>query len=166
MIKRLLIFSTTVFLLASCVKSPDISCPYQESGAVAPASEVSTLQAWINTYHPGATKHASGFFYESVTPGTGTVTPTVCSNVTVKYTGTLTNLTKFDENLTGYSSVLGALIIGWQKGVPLIKSGGSIVLYIPPSLGYGSQDVKNSAGAVIIPANSILIFSIQLVAVQ
>jgi FKBP-type peptidyl-prolyl cis-trans isomerase len=84
----------------------------------------------------------------------------------VKYTGTLTTGFKFDENLTGFSELLGRLVIGWQKGLPLIKAGGSMSLYIPPTLGYGSQDIKNSSGAVIIPANSILIFTIQLVAVQ
>jgi FKBP-type peptidyl-prolyl cis-trans isomerase FkpA len=61
---------------------------------------------------------------------------------------------------------LGQLIIGWQKGLPLIKSGGSITLFIPPSLGYGNQDIRNSSGAVIIPANSNLKFTIDLVSVQ
>jgi FKBP-type peptidyl-prolyl cis-trans isomerase FkpA len=55
---------------------------------------------------------------------------------------------------------LGQLIVGWQKGLPLISSGGKITLYIPPSLGYGS------AAAGSIPANSILIFDIELISVS
>ena len=60
---------------------------------------------------------------------------------------------------------LGELIPGWQKGIPLIKKGGEVKLYIPPSLGYGSQNVT-SGGVVVVPANSILIFDVQLADVQ
>jgi FKBP-type peptidyl-prolyl cis-trans isomerase FkpA len=35
-------------------------------------------------------------------------------------------------------------------------------LYIPPTLGYGSREIKDNLGNVIIPANSILIFDIEL----
>jgi FKBP-type peptidyl-prolyl cis-trans isomerase FkpA len=52
------------------------------------------------------------------------------------------------------------LILGWQYGIPLVKAGGRIMLYLPPSLGYGSQ----STGT--IPANSVLIFDITLQGVQ
>jgi len=36
---------------------------------------------------------------------------------------------------------------------------------VPATLGYGTQDVKDSSGKVIIPANSTLIFDIKLVKV-
>jgi FKBP-type peptidyl-prolyl cis-trans isomerase len=49
--------------------------------------------------------------------------------------------------------------LGWQYGLPLIKPGGKILLYLPPSLGYGSSPVGT------IPANSVLIFEVQLVSV-
>jgi FKBP-type peptidyl-prolyl cis-trans isomerase FkpA len=74
--------------------------------------------------------------------------------------GTLTNGTQFDANTTGTSFALGQLIVGWQKGIPLSKKGGTINLYIPPSLGYG----PNQAG--IIPPNSNLVFTIQLMDFQ
>jgi FKBP-type peptidyl-prolyl cis-trans isomerase FkpA len=165
MIKRLLLVSSVVILFASCVKHNDGGCPYQSSSAVAPASEVSALQVWVNSNAPGASQHSTGFFYKIGSPGSG-ATPEVCSSITVKYTGKLSNGTKFDENLTGYTSILGSLIMGWQKGMPLIKPGGSITLYLPPSFGYGNQDVKDNSGNVIIPANSILVFDVQLISVQ
>lgn len=56
--------------------------------------------------------------------------------------------------------------MGWQKGLPYIKGGGKIKLYIPPSLGYGAKDVKDDMGNVIIPANSILVFSLELTDVK
>jgi FKBP-type peptidyl-prolyl cis-trans isomerase FkpA len=164
MLKKLFLMITVAMLFVSCKKATP-SCGYTTSNAVAPTGEVSNLQTYITANHPAAIQHSSGVFYEITSGGSG-ATPDVCSNITVKYTGTLTNNYKFDENLTGYSNVLGGLILGWQRALPLIKAGGSITLYIPPSLGYGSQDIRNNNGVVVIPANSILIFTIQLVAVQ
>lgn len=170
MIKKLLLLVAVPALLFSCKKvSPD-ACSLTESAFVAPASEVNALQGWISTNHSGATQHPSGIFYEINNPGSGTVIPGVCSNVTVKYAGYLTSGSKFDDSNPTYPNgitfLLGQLILGWQKGIPLIKKGGSINLYVPPSLGYGNQDVRNNAGVVVVPANSILVFNIQLVEVQ
>ena len=158
MLKTLLTFFSFCIILSSCKK--DDNCKYTESAVVVPASEMANLQTWVSANRPLAIQHPRGFYYEITAAGTGTVTPSVCSNVTVKYAGYLTNGFKFDENTTGITFALGQLIVGWQRGIPLIKTGGSINLYLPPSLGYGSS----ASGP--IPANSILIFNIQLTAVQ
>lgn len=159
--KQILTLSLAIlpFIFGACKKSNDNGCGYSESGIVAPASEVATLQAWVNANHPAAVQHSSGLFYEITNNGSGSA-PSICSTVTVKYSGYLTNGTKFDENLAGASFILGKLIPGWQKGLPLIKKFGTINLYIPPSLGYGSNTVGT------IPPNSILVFAIQLMDVQ
>ncbi|HMU09389.1 MAG TPA: FKBP-type peptidyl-prolyl cis-trans isomerase [Ferruginibacter sp.] len=148
-----------IFISGGCKKSSDTGCGFTESTIVAPASEIATLQAWVTANHPGAVQHPSGLFYEITNPGSGT-TPSVCSNITFKYTGYLTNGVKFEENLTGVTYVLGQLIPGFQKGIPLIKKFGTINLFIPPSLGYGSNQVGS------IPPNSILQFAVQLMEVQ
>jgi len=157
-----LLLLTGAFFITSCSKSNDTprGCTFTESTVVAPGSEVATLQVWINANRPAAIQHASGLFYEIITPGTGTITPGVCSTITVKYTGTTLNGVKFDENLVGAQFVLGSLILGWQKGVPLIKKGGLIYLYIPPTLGYGT------AGSGSIPPDTYIKFSIELVDVK
>jgi len=68
----------------------------------------------------------------------------------------------FDQG-TNQFLVLGATILAWQKGIPLLKRGGEIKLYIPPSLGYGYTDlVDRNTNAVIIPANSTLLFDVKL----
>ena len=157
MINKLIILFSFCLALAACSKTTaGYKCTLVESTVVAPAAEVANLQAYITANRPAALQHPSGFFYEIMVNGTGTVTPAVCSTVNVKYAGYLTSGYKFDERTTGVNFVLGDVIIGWQKGLPLIKKGGSINLYLPPSLGYGS------AGTATIPPNSILIFSIQL----
>jgi FKBP-type peptidyl-prolyl cis-trans isomerase FkpA len=112
-------------------------------------------------------KDNRGFYYKIDQAGSGTA-PTISSKVTLFYKGYLTNGTVFDQ--TGSTSnfesgnpvtfPLNQLIPGWQIGVPLIKPGGKITLYLPPSLGYGAY------GAGSIPGNAALIFEISLVAVS
>lgn len=117
-----------------------------------------TLEQYINTNKISATADSRGFYYTILSPGSG-VKPTASSNVTVNYTGKLTNGNTFDSG-KGVSFNLKDLIVGWQYGIPLIAPGGSITLYLPPSLGYGSQ------GAGSIPGNSVLIFTIDLVRIN
>lgn len=91
--------------------------------------------------------------------------------VSVLYVGKLPDGTIFDSsaahNNQPLTFVLGAqgLIPGFQIGVNGMKEGGERLLAIPPSLGYGSQDVKDGSGKVIIPASSTLVFDVQLVKV-
>ena len=95
--------------------------------------------------------------------GTGK-TPTICSMVAVRYKGMLTNGNVFDQTTTEDAVFeVGLTVRGFANGLLNVKEGGKITLYIPPTLGYGNQDVKDRNNNVIIPANSILIFEVQLV---
>ncbi len=148
-------------VLISCGKK-DTTCNRTDSNVTASATEVTNLETYLSSASiTSATKHPSGFYYKITQTGTGQLVANLCSVITIKYIGKLTNGTVFDQTPTGTAAnfTLGQLITGWQKGVPLISVGGKITLYIPPSLGYGS----NASGT--IPANSILIFDIELVGV-
>ena len=85
--------------------------------------------------------------------------------ITVNYTGWLENGTQFDSSLSPDRDPLvftlgaGKVIQGWDQGILGMKVGGKRRLTIPPHLGYGNQAV----GA--IPANSTLIFEIDLLGV-
>ncbi len=99
----------------------------------------------------------------------GTGTEAVAGDtVTVNYVGTLTDGKIFDASANhgsqGFSFVLGAgqVIKGLDEGVAGMKIGGKRKLVIPPSLGYGSQDIGNG----LIPPNSTLIFEVDLLSVQ
>ena len=119
-----------------------------------------TLEAYIKRAGiTDATKDSRGFYYKIVTEGTG-VNPTVSSKVTIYYKGTLTNGSIFDQTGAAPATFnLNQLILGWQYGLPLIKPGGKIILYLSPELGYGAR----AAGS--IPPYSVTIFEIQLVSV-
>lgn len=94
------------------------------------------------------------------------------SVVSVLYVGKLQDGTVFDSSAAHNNEPLKfqlgsqGLIAGFQVGVNGMKEGGERLIAIPPALGYGTQDVKDASGKVIIPANSTLIFDIKLVKVE
>jgi FKBP-type peptidyl-prolyl cis-trans isomerase FkpA len=167
--KAIAAFFVIIILFVSCYKNKvnNTNCDYDPCALKATAGEITQLQTYLTGAGiTTATEHCSGMYYQIDSAGTDK-TPSVCSYVSVKYKGSLANGTVFDSTAaTPDSFNLISLIEGWKKGIPLIKKGGKIHLYIPPSLGYGSVDQKDSSGAVVIPANSILIFDIELVDVQ
>ena len=149
-------FNVLIFLflavLASCKKDSHKDCP--PVTVTAPAPEVDSLRKYISSNSITATEDPRGFFYSISGAGSGDK-PTTCNAVTVNYAGKFTNGTQF-ETANNVSFDLSYLITGWQEGIPLIATGGSITLYLPPSLAYGA------AGSGSIPPNSILIFDIDL----
>lgn len=107
---------------------------------------------------------------QDVTVGTG-AEATPGSVVTLEYEGRFEDGTVFDSSVAhGQPLVfqLGAegIIPGFQIGVNGMKVGGERLILIPPSLAYGTQDVKDANGTVLIPANSTLLFSLKLVKVE
>ncbi len=101
---------------------------------------------------------------QEVKIGTG-ATATAGHEVAVNYIGKLSDGSTFDASANhggAFTFTLGAgqVIKGWDQGVAGMKVGGERILVIPPSLGYGAQQVGP------IPANSTLIFDVQLVGVS
>jgi len=85
--------------------------------------------------------------------------------VEINYVGTLTNGKKFDasaEHGGPFTTQIGVgqVIKGWDEGIIGMKVGGKRKLVIPPSLGYGSQNMGT------IPPNSTLIFQVELVGIK
>lgn len=160
--KKLFFAIAIVSLFTGCLKGDDneFTCSFQECGVTAPASEIQAVSDYLTANNiSGATQHCSGMFYIIDNPGTGTK-PTVCNTIAVTYEGKLTNGRVFDQTSTPRVFNLAQLIRGFQVGIPLIKAGGTIRLFVPPSLGYG----PNATGD--IPPNSILIFTVSLTGVQ
>ena len=158
MIKRITYSLLIVVLLSGCLKKNKESCNYNSCSNKAPSGEIQAVLDYLASQGiTNAQEHCSGVYYVIDNPGSGKQ-PDACSAVDVNYVGKLTNGTQFDAG-THYQNYLTRLIQGWANGVPLIKEGGKIRLYIPPSLGYGSSTYQT------IPGNSVLIFDITLNAV-
>jgi FKBP-type peptidyl-prolyl cis-trans isomerase FkpA len=152
-----------IILFSSCLKNKS-QCDYNPCEVFAPASEISTVENYLTTNSLTATKHCSGFYYVIDAAGTGTL-PDICSAVSVKYKGQLSNGSVFDQTTTAVNFNLTQLIEAWKKGMMLVRPGGKIRMWVPPSLAYGSQAVKDGSGNIVIPANSMLFFEIELISV-
>ena len=138
-----------------------LSCQKQEP--VKPATEqVATTGA---TSGAQMIKTPSGLQYQDLVPGSGP-SPVAGKNVTVHYTGWLTNGTKFDSSLDNnqpFTFTIGAgqVIPGWDEGVMSMKLGGKRKMVIPPQLGYGTA----GAGGVI-PPDATLVFEVLLLDIR
>ena len=121
----------------------------------------------VGTRAPGATPlitTASGLQYEDTVAGTGDVA-TAGKTVSVHYTGTLADGTKFDSSKdrgTPFSFKLGGgqVIKGWDEGVQGMKVGGTRKLVIPGDLAYGKRGFPGA-----IPPDAELTFVVELLKV-
>jgi FKBP-type peptidyl-prolyl cis-trans isomerase len=114
----------------------------------------------------GATRTVGGLGIEEVKVGDGEVA-TPGKNVSVHYTGRLTNGTKFDSSYDRGQPIefrlgSGQVIKGWDMGIQGMKVGGKRKLTIPPELAYGAQGTPGGP----IPPNATLIFDVELTAVK
>lgn len=121
----------------------------------------------------------SGLHYVIDTPGQGAHSQKG-DTVKVNYTGQLLGGKVFDTSVESaakehgvhnpqrpYEPIafklgVGQVIQGWDEGISLLKQGGKGRLFIPSTLAYGSQSV----GGDLIPANSVLVFEVELVEIN
>jgi FKBP-type peptidyl-prolyl cis-trans isomerase len=101
----------------------------------------------------------SGLQYKVITEGTGN-TPTTSDKVKTNYRGTLIDGKEFDSSYKRGKPAefpVTGVIKGWTEALQLMKEGGKWQLYIPANLAYGTRPRPG------IPANSALIFEIELI---
>ena len=128
--------------------------------AVVTSSTVTAAPAAGDVVTSGALK------YQDLKLGTGAVA-TRGKNVSIHYRGTSTDGKLVDDSRikfvpTPFNFVLGtnSLIPGMEEGIEGMKVGGVRRITIPPELGYGNRALGD------LPANSTLIFEVELVAMQ
>lgn len=157
-IGAIIIIAGGAFLIVNKTSGPSSPATGQEAAVAAATTD-------------SASSTANQVQGQDVTIGTGAEAKPGAV-VSVLYVGKLPDGTVFDSseahNNEPLTFTLGqqGLIPGFQIGVNGMKEGGERYLAIPPALGYGTQDVKDDKGNVIIPANSTLLFDVRLVKVE
>ena len=153
--KYLLLFSVVIISLTACNKN---------EVTVQAVVDDEKIQAYIKANNvTGLTKDPTGFYYKVLIPGTGpypftepvgSLTP--ASTIQYSYTGTFLNGQTFQQE-TGAITILSSTVTGFQLGIPHINTNGRLYLILPSGLAYGTAGEGSS-----IPANSVLIFTIDL----
>jgi len=108
----------------------------------------------------------------------GTPGPVVASGdlVTFSYTGWLYDETKTDKKGTQFESStvdnvdkpltmtvgVGARIAGWDKALIGMQAGGKRLVIVPSNMAFGPADVKDSTGKVIVPANTSVVYQLEV----
>jgi FKBP-type peptidyl-prolyl cis-trans isomerase len=112
-----------------------------------------------NKAKEGVVALPSGLQYKVIKEGTGG-TPVATDKVKTHYRGTLIDGKEFDSSYKrGQPATFGVtqVIAGWTEALQLMKEGAKWELYIPANLAYKTRDTPT------IPANSTLIFEIELI---
>ncbi len=116
-----------------------------------------------NKSKEGVIETESGLQYLPLQAGTGTVHPGPKTKVLAHYHGSLIDGTVFDSSVDRGQPLefgLNQVIRGWTEGLQLMVEGEKVRLFIPSKLGYGNRP----AGS--IPAGSVLIFDVELIAIH
>jgi len=96
-------------------------------------------------------------------PGTGEP-PTTSDVVVVNYVGKLADGTVFDQGQNSPFPLGQGMIPGFVEGLLQMQKGGKYVLEIPAEKGYGAEERTHPmTGEVVIPANSDLVFDVELI---
>lgn len=147
----------------------------QQNTTPSAAEEDKALREYFAAKNINPIKTASGMYYSILQEGTG---PQAMAGdmVVMNYRGNLLDGTVFDSNIDSafkhvqpLNFVLGTgrVIKGWDEGITYLKPGSKAVFYIPSALAYGTRSRPGSpANPKGIPANSILVFEVELVSAK
>lgn len=152
--KPVLALAAALVLLGGCSDSPTAS----DIGPIPPLPAGTTI---VTT--------ESGLRYADIVVGSG-ATAQSGSRVSVNYTGWVASSGKGFDTTSGLQPYTFTLTqsgsnSGFVEGVIGMKAGGKRRLFVPAALAYGSTTVHDENGNVLIPANSDLVFDVELVQV-
>ena len=142
--------------------------PAAEAAQLPPSASTSAAPVDAPAYmapvakQPGVVVTDSGLAYKIARSGLASgLHPRLGDQVRVSYEGRLTDGTVFDSSAANGGPLVmtvGQLVPGWNEALQLMRPGDDWTLYVPPGLGYGDE----ASGP--IPANSVMVFRLQLLA--
>jgi len=120
---------------------------------------VAAAAAWFTVPH--AKRLTGGVMIETLTEGKGP-SPTTTDIALVNYKGMLANGKVFDQ-AQGAPLPVASMVPGFSTALQAMQMGGKYRVRIPAAQGYGAVEKRNEqTGQVIIPANSDLIFDVEM----
>ena len=138
----------------------EIQARREEEAKVLAAEGIAFLEE--NAKRPEVTVTESGLQYEVLSEGEGEK-PAATDVVKAHYKGTLLDGTEFDSSYARNEPTtfpLNRVIAGWTEGLQLMSVGSKYKFTIPSELAYGDRDLGK------IPANSTLVFEVELLEIQ
>jgi len=118
-----------------------------------------------NKKKPGVVTLPDGLQYKVIREGKG-ASPTLTNSVKLSYVGRFVDGKEFENTYTdprGAATLdmrgINSAAKGWAEAIMLMKEGGKLEAYMPPSLGYGARPRGH------VPPNSTLIFEMELLSV-
>ncbi len=128
--------------------------------------KIEALRTWnAGEMEAGYTIKDNGLAYKVIRMGTGAL-PTQGQTAVVHYTGYLLDGKKFDSSRDRKAPFefrlgKGQVIKGWDQGVAMMPVGSRFIFRLPADLAYGAREIPN-----VIPANSTLIFDVELISLK
>ena len=160
--RRTVLRSALALLVAPLLACSDSTAPLIGIDDVMYASS-------LNVNLAAATRLPSGVAYQDMQVGTG-ATAESGKVASVRYTGYLSNGTRFDGNEAASAALLPVAIgsastgirtvPGFEQGITGMRVGGRRKIIIPPALAYGA------GGSGPIPGNTVIVFDVELVSVE
>lgn len=156
-------------VLISVKSAKEMQAEQDAANSAQLSTDDQTLQAYLTKNNITAQKTASGLYYVITQEGTGDLIK-AGQTAEMKYIGKTLDGKTFDANMgpdAKHTEVFpvpvgqGQVIRGWDEGLQLLKKGSKATFYIPSPLAYGKQAMGD-----MLPANSILIFDVEVVNVK
>lgn len=139
---------------------PSIIQKYQDDAKTISAKREAAQQEYMASFQKekGVKTLDNGAMMKLSRAGKGK-TPKADATVTVHYTGTLIDGTKFDSSRDrgeAFTTKLTDVIPCWTKALQQMKPGSRAKVVCPPDTAYGNRPVGQ------IPANSVLVFDVEM----
>ena len=155
--KTVAFFLIGLLVAISCQKEVTI-VPYQQQLQ----NDVAIIDSYLNAQGISAEKDSTGNLRFVVTRLANGRKPVLVDSIRVSYSYSILTSNALSAPTTSVVPIpflLGSLIQGWKKIIPLVGEGSKVTIYVPSGLAYGAYQQGR------IPPNSNLVFDVELVKV-